>query len=85
MRPGLRFFCGCSAALLFCPGDIAARRLKLRRKRLRRVLTPTLCFSRNPDKKELIMRTVEMELTPKAGTPLEYRHDVRERDKAAEK
>lgn len=59
MRPGLRFFCGCSAALLFCPGDIAARRLKLRRKRLRRVITPTLCFSRNPDKKELIMRTKE--------------------------
>lgn len=59
MRPGLRFFCGCPAALLFCPGDIAARRLKLRRKRLRRVITPTLCFSRNPDKKELIMRTKE--------------------------
>ena len=57
----------------------------MRRKRLRRVITPTLCFSRNPDKKELIMRTVEMELTSKAGTPLEYRHDVRKRDKAAEK
>lgn len=59
MRPGLRFFCGCSAALLFCPGDIAARRLKLRRKRLRRIIAPTLCFSRNPDKKDLIMRTKE--------------------------
>ena len=31
----------------------------MRRKRLRRVITPTLCFSRNPDKKELIMRTKE--------------------------
>lgn len=31
----------------------------MRRKRLRRVIAPTLCFSRNPDKKELIMRTKE--------------------------
>lgn len=32
-----------------------------------------------------LAQTVEMELTPKAGTPLEYRHYVRERDKAVEK
>lgn len=37
------------------------------------------------DKVRALAQTVEMELTPKAGTPLEYRHDVRERDKAAEK
>lgn len=37
------------------------------------------------DKVRVLAQTVEMELTPKAGTLLEYRHDVRERDKAAEK
>lgn len=37
------------------------------------------------DKVRALAQTVEMELTPKAGTSLEYRHYVRERDKAAEK
>lgn len=37
------------------------------------------------DKVRALAQTVEMELTSKAGTPLEYRHYVRERDKAAEK
>ena len=37
------------------------------------------------DKVRALAQTVEMELTSKAGTPLEYCHYVRERDKAAEK
>ena len=37
------------------------------------------------DKVRALTQTVEMELTPKAGTPWEYRHYVRERDKAAKK